>query len=66
MPDSFRVTPLFRGRTVSIVAIQHPSGYRVDTEVCGVMRRELERLEPHDAEWVTRMQRMIRAAYADD
>ena len=62
MPDSFRVTPLFRGRTVSIVAIQHPAGYRGDTEVCGVMRRELERLEPHDAAWVTRMQGIMRGA----
>ena len=63
MPDdTFRVTPLFRGRTVSIVAIQHPAGYRVDTEVCDVMRRELERLEPHDAAWVTRMQGMMRNA----
>ena len=62
MPDSFRVTPLFHGRTVSIVAIQHPAGYRVGDEACEVMRRELKRLEPHDAEWVLRMQGRIRAA----
>ena len=62
MPDSFRVTPLFRGRTVSIVAIQHPEGYRVGDEACEVMRRELKRLEPHDAAWVTRMQGMMRNA----
>lgn len=62
MPDSFRVTPLFRGRTVSIVAIQHPAGYRDGEEACEVMRRELERLEPHDAAWVTRMQGMMHAA----
>ena len=62
MPDSFRVTPLFRGRTVSIVAIQHPAGYRVGEEACDVMRRELERLEPHDAAWVTRMQGIMRNA----
>lgn len=63
MPDTrFKVTPLFQGRTVSIVAIQHPAGYRVDTEECEVMRRELARLEPHDAEWVTRMQGMMHAA----
>ena len=62
MPDSFRVTPLFRGRTVSIVAIQHPAGYRVGEEACEVMRRELERLEQHDAAWVSRMQRMMRNA----
>ena len=65
MPDytSFKVTPLFRGRTVSIVAIQHPAGYRVGEEACDVMRRELERLGPHDAAWVTRMQGMMRAAH---
>ena len=63
MPDTrFKVTPLFQGRTVSIVAIQHPAGYRVDTDVCEVMRRELAMLEPHDAEWVTRMQEMMHAA----
>lgn len=63
MPDDiFRVTPLFRGRTVSIVAIQHPAGYRVDEEVCDAIERELARLEPHDAEWVLRMQGRIRAA----
>ena len=62
MPDSFRVTPLFRCRTVSIVGIQHPAGYRVGEESCEVMRRELERLEPHDAAWVTRMQGMMRNA----
>lgn len=62
MPDSFRVTPLFRGRTVSIVAIQHPAGYRVGEEACEVMRRELEKLDPQDAAWVTRMQGMMRAA----
>ena len=62
MPDSFRVTPLFRGSTVSIVAIQHPEGYRVGEEACEVMRRELERLEPHDAAWVTRMQGIMRNA----
>ena len=64
MPDdtSFKVTPLFRGRTVSIVAIPHPAGYRVGEEACEVMRRELEMLEPHDAEWVTRMQGMMRNA----
>ena len=62
MPDSFRVTPLFRGRTVSIVAIQHQAGYRVGEEACEVMRMELKRLEPHDAAWVTRMQVIMRTA----
>ena len=62
MPDSFRVTPLFRGRTVSIVAIQHPACYLVGEEACEVMRRELARLEQHDAAWVTRMQGMMRNA----
>ena len=59
---AIRITPLIIGRTVSIVAIQHPAGYRVDDEVCEVMERELARLEPHDAEWVLRMQGKMRAA----
>lgn len=60
--SAIRITPLFHGRTVSIVAIQHPAGYRVDEEVCEVMERELARLEPHDAEWVKMMQGMKRAS----
>ena len=59
---AIRITPLIIGRTVSIVAIQHPAGYRVGDEECEVMRRELERLEPHDAEWITRMQGIMRNA----
>ena len=47
---------------MSIVAIQHPAGYRVGEEACDVTRRELKRLEPHDAAWVTRMQGMMRNA----